>query len=94
LVCAFIRKNKKKILRDIRNFKSADAAAIKKAYRKKALEHPDKNPGDKSAEKFKVAAEAYEVLTQTKKAKYDQYGHQALMVLEVLAEAEAEVMPE
>jgi DnaJ-domain-containing protein 1 len=43
-VCAFIRKIKmKKILRDIRNFKSADAAAIKKAYRKKALEHhPDK----------------------------------------------------
>jgi DnaJ-domain-containing protein 1 len=41
---AFIRKIKmKKILRDIRNFKSADAAAIKKAYRKKALEHhPDK----------------------------------------------------
>jgi molecular chaperone DnaJ len=60
--------------------KSADAAAIKKAYRKKALEHhPDKNPGDKSAEeKFKVAAEAYEVLSDpNKKAKYDQYGHQA-----------------
>ena len=60
--------------------KSADAAAIKKAYRKKALEfHPDKNPGDKSAEdKFKEAAEAYEILSDpNKKAKYDQYGHQA-----------------
>ncbi|MFT4972815.1 MAG: molecular chaperone DnaJ [Saprospiraceae bacterium] len=60
--------------------KSADAAEIKKAYRKKALEHhPDKNPDDKSAEeKFKVAAEAYEVLSDpNKKAKYDQYGHQA-----------------
>jgi molecular chaperone DnaJ len=60
--------------------KSADAAAIKKAYRKKALEHhPDKNPDDKSAEeKFKLAAEAYEVLSDpNKKAKYDQYGHQA-----------------
>ena len=60
--------------------KSADAAAIKKAYRKKALEfHPDKNPGDKSAEeKFKEAAEAYEILSDAgKKAKYDQYGHQA-----------------
>jgi molecular chaperone DnaJ len=60
--------------------KGADAAEIKKAYRKKALEHhPDKNPDDKSAEeKFKVAAEAYEVLSDpNKKAKYDQYGHQA-----------------
>jgi molecular chaperone DnaJ len=60
--------------------KSANAAEIKKAYRKKALEHhPDKNPDDKSAEeKFKVAAEAYEVLSDpNKKAKYDQYGHQA-----------------
>ncbi len=60
--------------------KSADAAAIKKAYRKKAIEfHPDKNPGDKEAEeKFKLAAEAYEVLSDPqKKAKYDQYGHQA-----------------
>ncbi|WP_026705853.1 molecular chaperone DnaJ [Flavobacterium soli] len=60
--------------------KSADAAAIKKAYRKKAIEfHPDKNPGNKEAEEnFKLAAEAYEVLSDPqKKAKYDQYGHQA-----------------
>jgi molecular chaperone DnaJ len=60
--------------------KGADAAEIKKAYRKNALQyHPDKNPGDKSAEdKFKLAAEAYEVLSDPqKKAKYDQYGHQA-----------------
>ena len=60
--------------------KSANAAEIKKAYRKKAIEHhPDKNPGDKSAEeKFKLAAEAYEILSDpSKKAKYDQYGHQA-----------------
>lgn len=60
--------------------KSADAAEIKKAYRKKAIEfHPDKNPGNAEAEeKFKAAAEAYEVLGDPqKKAKYDQYGHQA-----------------
>ncbi|MGA9639492.1 molecular chaperone DnaJ [Flavobacterium sp.] len=60
--------------------KGADAAAIKKAYRKKAIEfHPDKNPGDKTAEeKFKEAAEAYEILSDpAKKQKYDQYGHQA-----------------
>ena len=60
--------------------KSANAAEIKKAYRKKALEHhPDKNPGDSAAEeKFKLAAEAYEILSDpNKKAKYDQYGHQA-----------------
>lgn len=60
--------------------KGADAAAIKKAYRKKAIEfHPDKNPGDHTAEeKFKEAAEAYEILSDPdKKARYDQYGHGA-----------------
>lgn len=58
--------------------KSASADEIKKAYRKKALQyHPDKNPGDKqSEEKFKEAAEAYEVLSdQQKRQRYDQYGH-------------------
>ena len=60
--------------------KSASADEIKKAYRKTAMQyHPDRNPGDKAAEdKFKEAAEAYEVLSDTdKRAKYDRYGHQA-----------------
>ena len=60
--------------------KSSSADEIKKAYRKVAMQfHPDRNPGDKSAEdKFKEAAEAYEVLSDDqKKAKYDKYGHQA-----------------
>jgi molecular chaperone DnaJ len=58
--------------------KNADEAEIKKAYRKLALKyHPDKNPDDASAEeKFKEAAEAYEVLSNTeKKAQYDRFGH-------------------
>ena len=60
--------------------KGATPEEIKKAYRKKAIEfHPDKNPGNKEAEEnFKTAAEAYEILSDpNKKAKYDQYGHQA-----------------
>ena len=61
--------------------KDASQAEIKKAYRQKAIKyHPDKNPGDKEAEeKFKEAAEAYEVLSnEDKKRKYDQYGHAGL----------------
>ena len=60
--------------------RSASAQEIKKAYRKKAIKyHPDKNPGDATAEaNFKEAAEAYEVLSNAdKKARYDQFGHQA-----------------
>ena len=58
--------------------KNATADEIKKAYRKKAIQyHPDRNPGDKEAEeKFKEAAEAYDVLSDAgKRAKYDQFGH-------------------
>ncbi len=61
--------------------KSASREDIKRAYRKQALKyHPDKNPGDKSAEeKFKEAAEAYEVLSDDeKKSRYDRFGHAGL----------------
>ena len=58
--------------------KNANSKEIKKAYRKIAIKyHPDKNPDDKSAEeKFKEAAEAYDVLSDTeKRQRYDQFGH-------------------
>ena len=58
--------------------RNATPDELKKAYRKLALQyHPDRNPGDKEAEeKFKEAAEAYDVLSNPdKKARYDQFGH-------------------
>ncbi|MFN8240821.1 MAG: molecular chaperone DnaJ [Bacteroidales bacterium] len=61
--------------------KNASKDEIKKAYRKQALQyHPDKNPGDKAAEdKFKEAAEAYEVLSNDeKRSRYDRFGHQGM----------------
>ena len=61
--------------------KNASPEDLKKAYRKLALKyHPDRNPGDKEAEeKFKEAAEAYDVLSNPdKKARYDQFGHAGL----------------
>ena len=61
--------------------KGASAEEIKKSYRKVAMQfHPDRNPGDKGAEeKFKEAAEAYEVLSDNdKRAQYDRYGHAGL----------------
>ena len=60
--------------------KGASADEIKKAYRKVAMQHhPDRNPGDKASEdKFKEAAEAYEILNdQDKKSQYDRFGHNA-----------------
>jgi molecular chaperone DnaJ len=61
--------------------RNASAEEIKRAYRQLALrDHPDKNPGDPEAEKrFKEAAEAYEVLSdQSKRQRYDRYGHAGL----------------
>ena len=61
--------------------RSADAKTIKQAYRRLALKyHPDKNPGDKEAEeKFKEAAEAYDVLSNPEKREiYNRYGHEGL----------------
>jgi molecular chaperone DnaJ len=61
--------------------RNADEQELKKAYRKMAVQfHPDKNPGDKAAEdKFKEAAEAYEVLSNAdKRARYDRFGHQGM----------------
>ncbi|GAB3022095.1 molecular chaperone DnaJ [Niabella terrae] len=61
--------------------RTASAEEIKKSYRKVAMQfHPDRNPGDTAAEeKFKEAAEAYEVLSDTeKRAQYDRFGHAGL----------------
>jgi molecular chaperone DnaJ len=61
--------------------KTASEEDIKKSYRKLAMQyHPDRNPGNKEAEdKFKEAAEAYEVLSDTdKRARYDRFGHQGM----------------
>jgi molecular chaperone DnaJ len=61
--------------------RTAAAAEIKKAYRKLAAQyHPDRNPGDGEAEeRFKEAAEAYAVLSDTdKRARYDRFGHGGL----------------
>jgi molecular chaperone DnaJ len=61
--------------------KEAGAEEIKKAYRQMAMKyHPDRNPGKKETEeKFKEAAEAYDVLTDPdKRARYDRFGHDGL----------------
>src|SRR5271170_4030678 len=60
--------------------RTVEIEEIKKSYRKLAVKyHPDKNPGDKSAEdKFKELGEAYEALSSAdKRAAYDRYGHAA-----------------
>ena len=60
--------------------RDVDAAALKKVYRKLAMEcHPDRNPDDKEAEKrFKEVSEAYSILSdEEKRAAYDRYGHAA-----------------
>ena len=74
--------NKKMAKRDFYEIlgvaKNADDDTLKKAYRKLAMQfHPDRNPGDKAAEdKFKEAAEAYEILSdKDKRARYDRLGH-------------------
>ena len=61
--------------------RDASKEELKKAYRKLAMEyHPDRNPGNDEAEdKFKEAAEAYEILSHDeKKAKYDRFGHEGV----------------
>jgi molecular chaperone DnaJ len=61
--------------------RTADAEEIRRAYRRMAMKyHPDRNPGDAEAEtKFKEAAEAYEVLSDSqRRARYDQFGHEGL----------------
>jgi len=72
--------NKKDFYEILGVSKTASQDEIKKAYRKVAMQHhPDRNPGDKTAEdKFKEAAEAYEILNDSdKKAQYDRFGHSA-----------------
>ncbi|HEX2658609.1 MAG TPA: DnaJ domain-containing protein, partial [Polyangia bacterium] len=61
--------------------KDADAADLKRAYRKLAMDHhPDRNPGNSEAEaRFKEASEAYQVLSDPdKRARYDRFGHAGL----------------
>ena len=61
--------------------KDAEPSVMKKAYRKLAMQyHPDRNPDDdEAAQKFKEAAEAYDVLSDAdKRARYDRFGHEGL----------------